>query len=111
MDIVEFDIASPFFFLSRRIGSLHVFTNVSDGYESSSDQESYSETSSGKLSKIDNAFVSRVCLETAGGLPYFYNNVYMLWFCSHGEEHEAEELVKIYMVKLIIEDDGPCELI
>ncbi|KAF3485634.1 hypothetical protein F2Q69_00053118 [Brassica cretica] len=47
------------------IGSLHVFTNVSDGYDSSSDQESYSETSSGKLSKIDNAFVSRVCLETA----------------------------------------------
>ena len=52
MDIVEFDIASPFFFLSRRIGSLHVLTNVSDGYESSSDQESYSETSSGKLSKV-----------------------------------------------------------
>ncbi|KAG2266284.1 hypothetical protein Bca52824_073363 [Brassica carinata] len=49
-----------------KIGSLHVFTNVSDGYESSSDQESYSETSSGKLSKIDNAFVSRVFLETAG---------------------------------------------
>ncbi|KAF2610748.1 hypothetical protein F2Q70_00011676 [Brassica cretica] len=47
------------------IGSLYVFTNVSDGYESSSAQESYSETSSGKLSKIDNAFVSRVCSETA----------------------------------------------
>uniref|UniRef100_A0A0D3CQQ8 Uncharacterized protein n=1 Tax=Brassica oleracea var. oleracea TaxID=109376 RepID=A0A0D3CQQ8_BRAOL len=51
MEIVEFDMASPFFFLSRMIGSLHVFTNVSDGYESSSDQESYSETSSCKLSK------------------------------------------------------------
>ncbi|KAF2559496.1 hypothetical protein F2Q68_00016239 [Brassica cretica] len=50
----------------EKIASLHVFTNVSDGYESSSDQESYSETSSGKLSKIDNAFVSRVCSETAG---------------------------------------------
>ncbi|WZZ71020.1 hypothetical protein YC2023_082390 [Brassica napus] len=72
MEIAEFDMASPFFFLSRRIGSLHVFTNVSDGYESSSDQESYSETSSGKLSKIDNAFVSRVFSETAGGLPYLF---------------------------------------
>ncbi|KAF3596456.1 hypothetical protein DY000_02022099 [Brassica cretica] len=56
------------------IGSLHVFTNVSDGYESSSDQESYSETSSGKLSKIDNVFVSRVFSETAGGLPYLEKN-------------------------------------
>ena len=54
MEIVEFAMASPFFFLSRRIGSLHVFTNVSDGYESSSDQESYSETSSCKLSKVSN---------------------------------------------------------
>ena len=52
MEIVEFAMASPFFFLSRRIASLHVFTNVSNGYESSSDQESYSETSSGKLSKV-----------------------------------------------------------
>ena len=52
MEIVEFDMASPFFFLSRMIGSLHVFTNLSDGYESSSDQESYSKTSSGKLSKV-----------------------------------------------------------